>query len=417
MSYADRPVKAKVLFVDDEKEILNALRRALRKEMWECIFVESGSDGVKVLEEQNIDLVVSDIRMPHEDGLSFLKRVKVSYPQVGRLALTGYAELNTIQSVIAEAGAIQVLTKPWEDQELKQVIYETLESQKQQRCVGDLFQCMVNDAESFPVLPDVYYQLNEQLQDLGKTSIDHISSIIESDPACSLRLLKWSNSTLFGQKKKVDSIKRAIVVLGLELVKGLVTTQCVLDTLADKKAESVLNQDEFWQHSFVIGSLARLLADKAGYDEQQRDCVFIAGLLHDIGKLLLAMYMPEQFELAVHESKRCKRPLHCVERELYQTDHAQMGGLLANWWMLPDFISDVITYHHQCDLQKYGPQVQLINCADVLAHLFTESEDAESLDDVYDLVDEFGVSPEDLPALKEAFNGLMKSYSKSDMVK
>lgn len=417
MSLADTSVVPKVLFVDDEKEILNALRRALRKENWESIFVESGSDGIKVLEEQEIDLVVSDIRMPYEDGLSFLKRVKASHPRVGRLALTGYAELNTIQSVIVEAGAIQVLTKPWEDQELKQVIHETLESQKQQKFVGDMFQCMVNDTESFPVLPDVYYLLCEQLQDLNKTSIDRISEIIESDPACSLRLLKWANSPLFGQKKRVDSIKRAIVVLGLEMVKGLVTTLFVLDTLADKKVEPVLKKDEFWQHSLATGLLGRMLADKAGYCEDQRDRVFIAGLLHDIGKLLLAMYMPEQFKLALNNSKRLKRPLHCVERELYQIDHAQIGGLLANWWMLPDFISDTITYHHQCDLQKHGREVHIVNCADVLAHLFAEPEDFEPLDDVYNLLCDIGVSKEDFPKFKEVFDGFIKSYSESDMVK
>jgi HD-like signal output (HDOD) protein/CheY-like chemotaxis protein len=417
MSSDDTSVRAKVLFVDDEKEILNALRRALRKEIWESIFVESSADGMKVLEEQDIDLVVSDIRMPYEDGLSFLKRVKASHPRVGRLALTGYAELNTIQWVIGEAGVIEVLTKPWEDQELKQVIHEILESQKQRNVVGDMFRCMINDTESLPVLPDIYYLLCEQLQDLEKTSIDHISGIIESDSACSFRLLKWANSTLFGQKKKVDSIKRAIVVLGLEMVKGLVTTMFVLDTLADKKVEDVLKQDDFWQHSLATGFLGRMLADKAGYGEEQRDRVFIAGLLHDIGKILLAMYMPEQFELALTKSKHLKRPLHCVERELYQTDHAQMGGLLANWWMIPDFISDAITYHHQLgDLQKYGYLVQLVNCADVLADRFAEAESFEQLEDVYNLLREIGVPVEDLPELKEVFDGFVKSYSKSDML-
>jgi YesN/AraC family two-component response regulator len=111
-----------ILFVDDEESVLNSLRRLFHDEPWNLFFADSGSKGLEILKKEKIDLVISDVRMPVMDGLTFLKQVKEIYPHIVRIFLSGYADKTAIVTALAEGCAQQLLPKPWDDDKLKGVI-------------------------------------------------------------------------------------------------------------------------------------------------------------------------------------------------------------------------------------------------------------------------------------------------------
>ncbi len=119
--------KSRVLFVDDEANVLSALRRSLRREPYECLFAEGPDEALEVLKEKEVDLVVSDHLMPSMDGLTFLKHVRDMYPHVVRVILTGHADLQMAIEAINEGEVFRFLTKPWNDLELKVALKHMLD--------------------------------------------------------------------------------------------------------------------------------------------------------------------------------------------------------------------------------------------------------------------------------------------------
>ena len=185
--------KPVILFVDDDSSILSALRRLLRKEEWRLLFAGSAGEGLEILREQQVDLIVSDVRMPVMDGVAFLNQVKKNYPHVIRIILSGFADKEMVTKAFSEEIAQQFLTKPWDDQKIKEVIRSALTQAGEQKRRASGIQRVINSISSLPALPSNYLELRAALDEASGQSIEEVIKALQRDPAISVKLLHWAN--------------------------------------------------------------------------------------------------------------------------------------------------------------------------------------------------------------------------------
>jgi len=363
--------KQSVLFVDDEQNVLKSLRRLLHDEPWDLFSAESGEKGLDILDKEKIDLVISDVRMPVMDGIEFLKRVKQRHPHVVRIFLSGYADHKAVVQALAEGSAQQLLPKPWKDEELREVIRGALKQAEELQKKNESLQKIINSLTALPTMPHTYLRVKKCLADIDNVSIDQIADLIEEDTSISAELLRWANSALFGQRHEVDTVKRAVLVLGLDIVEGLILSESVFSSVAPGNSDG-FDLKTFQTHSLACGITAKLLISELPYMEpKDEDWAFTAGLLHDIGKLIEARYLREQFKNIINTAREKKTTLLRAESEILGTTHEEIGGYLADWWSLPSFIVNAVRWHHEPALCNANREViAAVHIADILVQHF-----------------------------------------------
>ncbi len=360
-----------ILFVDDEQNVLKSLRRLLHDEPWAMFFADSGDKGLEILGKEKIDLIISDVRMPGMDGIAFLKKVKGLYPHIVRIFLSGHADHKAVVQALAEGSAQQLLPKPWKNDELKEVLRGALKQAAALQKKNEGLQKIINSLASLPSMPDTYLKIKECLTNISNVSIDQIADLIEQDTSISAELLRWANSALFGQRHQVDTVKRAVLVLGLDIVEGLVLSESVFGSIAPRAAKG-FDLKTFQTHSMACGITAKVLISELPYmDPKDEDRAFTAGLLHDIGKLIEARYLAEQFKKIIITARENKISMLKAEYEILATSHEEIGGYLADWWSLPAFIVNAIRWHHEPALCNADREIiAAVHVADVLVQQF-----------------------------------------------
>lgn len=206
-----------------------------------------------------------------------------------------------------------------------------------------LVEKIVDKVGDLPAIPEIVAEVMV-LTDNPDTGLSTVSEVIERDPALTAKLLKISNSPYYGMRQVVGTLKLALVILGIREVRNIVLGVSVLDALKNERVESILGKLGFWEHSFATGALSKRLSEHFSLGMQGED--FVAGLLHDMGKLLLWRKLEREYEAIHKESEQFGRPLHLVEQEALGFDHADVGLILAGHWNLPASLCDAIGYHH-----------------------------------------------------------------------
>ncbi len=339
-----------ILFIDEEQQILNSLQQLLQSENWACHFATSSSQALDFLQSHPVDLVVSEAKTTITDGIQLMTEIRSRYPAVIRIFLTGVATQDDIVNALAEGQVQQIIPKPWIDQELKEIIRSAIRQSNQQKKHSPEFQVLINSIPLLPSLPESYANVRSCI--IGdEVDIEKMADYISQDVAIASALLHWANSALFAQRFQVDTIKKAIIVLGTDIVENLILSESVNRTIAGKLPEiKGFDFVKFKKHSMATAVLARLLIKSLlPTDFAQHDRAFIAGLLHDMGKLAAANFFPSQFEKAIELAKKTRRPLLEAEIENYGSQHAELGSFLAEWWALPPFITQAVCWHHQPD--------------------------------------------------------------------
>lgn len=177
------------------------------------------------------------------------------------------------------------------------------------------------------------------------TSPGDLSKIISMDPVLTGKILMLINSAYYGMPQKVTSLVRAIIMLGINTVKNLVLSTVVLNNLKSQKKQTALDMNKFWHHSLGVGVISKLIAKKRDIGDRDLEEYFIAGLLHDIGKIPMNNAF-EEYRIAVEESLEKEKPLNDMEKEILKIDHTQVGKLIMKKWSLGGGIGDTITRHH-----------------------------------------------------------------------
>ena len=196
---------------------------------------------------------------------------------------------------------------------------------------------------NLPTLPSVVYEVIDLTGD-PRVSITTLSDCIEHDPGLSAKVLKISNSSYYGMKQYVSTLKLALVILGVREVRNIVLGISVFETLRDHNIGAELGED-FWLHSFSVASVSKRLGAALALGLQGED--FIAGLLHDIGKMVLVSDTPDTYSALLREYGTVNAQVRCeAERKAFGYDHADAAAALAVHWSLPTTLSDALWCHH-----------------------------------------------------------------------
>ena len=226
---------------------------------------------------------------------------------------------------------------------------------------------------ALPTLPLVASRLLESIADPDAATSEEIGGLIALDPALTARTLKLANSDFYGFPRKVGTVDLAVVVLGPDTIRDLVLSAAVFQTL-DPTWKTLAG---LWSHSLACGVAARAMADRCGYRLDAE--AFAAGMLHDIGKVALRQTHPERFEAALALVREQGLSMAVAERGVLGSDHAEVGGWLAERWGLPGDLVEAIACHHRPEQARLNPElVSLVHIADWLAGRTGNSWPAEA---------------------------------------
>ncbi len=215
-------------------------------------------------------------------------------------------------------------------------------------------------------LPTVYNHIVDALND-PDTSSRRLAEVISKDASLSVRLLQLVNSPFYGFSGKVDSISRAVSLLGINELSSLTLGVTLVRQFSDIPND-LINMDAFWRHSIRCGLFARILAGHLG--EQGEETYFTGGLLHDIGRLIMIERMPKLYTRAVIKGRDAQLPMYRAEQDCLQTDHSIVGKLLAMRWRLPTALTRMIGGHHSPSANHFSLEASLMHVADALAHAY-----------------------------------------------
>jgi HD-like signal output (HDOD) protein len=258
-----------------------------------------------------------------------------------------------------------------------------------------------------------------QLVDNPKTSAAKLGDVISKDQALAAKVLKVANSPFYGFPKQISTINFAIVVLGFETLKEIVLSVSLASSLANK-LDKEFDLEKFWKHSLLTGIIPKHLAKDFGYRVAGE--AFTAGLLHDVGLLVIAQYFKKEFQTIVQIGKRGEFPFEQIERRfLENSTHFEIGAWLAEKWNFPDQLIEAISFHHQPHLAPKNPQLPaLVFLAELICHkLGIENIEYADHDRTFteNLKDVLNILKLDESFLNDAFIETYKSRIQADIVK
>lgn len=336
-------MKMKVLFVDDEANVLAGLRRMLRgqRKVWDMHFANSGAEAIAALEADTFDVVVSDMRMPGIDGAELLNQISQLYPNTVRLVLSGQSEHEKIFRAIGPAH--QFLSKPCEPEVLVNTIERAcgLQGKLHSQTLKDL----TSQLTIMPSLPRAYKDLVLELES-DTASLKRVSEKIGSDIGMTARVLQLVNSSFFGLPQQVESPHHAVSLLGVDIIRGLVLSVNVFSKFDSVEVEG-FSLEGMVDHSLAVATVARCIAETHTKEVQVVNDTFIAGMMHDVGKLVLAANLPERYAEAIRIANEEGISISEAETRVFGASHAEVGGYLLGLWGLPNPIIEAVTFHHR----------------------------------------------------------------------
>lgn len=357
-------MKTTILFVDDDQNIIHGLKRMLytKRREWKLLFASNGNEAINIISEQHVDIIVSDMRMPKMNGIELLNYIKVHYPHIIRIILSGYSDK---EMILRSATTVhQFLAKPCDADTLIQTINKAYSLHKLIK--NENLAKKISGMARLPSLPSLYYKIEERMQ-CNNVSLKEIGDLIAQDVAMTAKVLQLVNSAFFCLRKRVTSPQQAAIILGVNTLKMLVLYVHVFKSLKDLPQPYF---DNFVKHSVTVSKLSKEIARTEFKDSHLVDEACTAGLLHDIGKLIL-MQVPEYYnniEKLVYK-KGCSYTE--AEYEIFQTTHAEVGAYLLGQWGIPDSIIEVSAYHNHVSNFK-GTKVSSLTIVHVANGLLTK---------------------------------------------
>jgi HD-like signal output (HDOD) protein len=338
--------KKKIVFVDDEPNILDGLRRMLRslRNEYDMFFVSGGREALDLMSTGRFDVVISDMRMPGMDGAQLLQTIQSEHPHTIRIMLTGQADE---QSILRTVGVVhQFLAKPCDPEKLKSILFKT--SALQDILTDGRLKDLISRIGNLPSLPTTFSKLQKALAS-PDAEVSAIAEIIEQDIAMSAKILQLVNSAFFGLFTRVESPGRAVKLLGLETVKMLVLGLEIFSQASIPK--DILNIDVLWRHSLQVGKLAKAIAQNETEDKDLISDAFLSGMLHDIGKLVLVSHLPDRYREVMETAREKMIPLSEAEIAVLGACHSDIGAYLIGLWGFTGPVIEAIGFHHR--LEKY----------------------------------------------------------------
>ena len=327
-----------VLFVDDEPLLLQGLQRMLRsqREVWTMRFAGGGRQALELLAQESVDVLVTDLRMPGMSGEELLREVQRRHPQIVRIILSG--EMDSAAGFSAVQCAHRYLAKPCEAEELKAALSQALSLRGW--VAARPLKGLLARIESLPSLPEVYARLLAEIQS-PRSCLRRVAELVARDVGMTAKILQIVNSAFFGLPRRVVNAQDAVALLGLDTLKALVLSVKIFSQFDARRLRS-LNLEALWRHSAQVGVYARTIALSEKLPRTSQDEAFSAGMLHDIGKLVLAQNFPQEYA----EAQNGSRPAAEIEQARFGASHAELGAYLLGLWGIDEAVVEAIARHH-----------------------------------------------------------------------
>lgn len=342
MIAAQNPRK-RILFVDDESILLELYPAAFEQdhERWDINVANGGREALNLMEEGPMDVIVSDMRMPEMDGAQLLKEVVRLHPRTSRLIMSGYASCEQVAKCLGATH--QFIAKPCTLPVLRTTIDRVCALDS--LLMDEKLKTLVSQLRSLPSLPSLYFKIMETMSS-PDSSLEDVGRIISGDPSMTAKILQLVNSAFFGIARCVSNPTEAVQYLGVERVRGLVLALHVFSCVEHTRIKN-FSIEQAMNHCMSTGVVAKVVARMQKMDRNGTDEACVAGMLHDIGKVLLAASLPAQYEQAVQLAIERKIHISEAEHEIFGATHSQVGAYLLGLWGLPVTIVEAVAFHHE----------------------------------------------------------------------
>jgi HD-like signal output (HDOD) protein len=363
----------RILFVDDEPNVLAGLRNAFRpqRHQWDMVFALGPEEALAKIAESPFDVVVSDMRMPHMDGATLLREIKRRQPQAVRIILSGQTEQESVMKSVFIAHMF--LSKPCQPDLLKCVVDRACSLnallKSEQLCMA------AGRVDMLPAAPKTYVELNEALT-RPDCNVKEVAKIIERDVGLCAKILQLVNSAFFGLPRKIGSLDEAVTYLGTLTIKNLAMALEAFSTVNGACDLSTVELTALQDHSLLAGQIARSidLRDKGKAEE-----AFLAGVLHEVGWLVKV----EGSELTNNDT----------------VDRALLGAYLLGLWGLPHPITEAVAYHRHPHVIAHST-FETVDAAYIAHHLAAEQMGTAQAELDWDGLERVGVTKNDVERMR-----------------
>ena len=224
-------------------------------------------------------------------------------------------------------------------------------------------QKVIEKIDDLPTLPRTVLKITELVND-PKSSAKDLARVITDDQVLTVRLLKLVNSSFYGFPQRISTVTGAIVLLGFDAIRNLLLTTSVFDLFANRNRQKKQDQERFWDHSLGCAVGAKVIGNYLRHDKIEE--LFVSGLLHDIGKIVEMMFLPDEFSEIAAAVNRDNILITTAENNVLGYNHAEVGKLLAEKWNLPVKLVQVIAHHHHPDnAGSFAMEAAIVHLADI----------------------------------------------------
>lgn len=356
----------RILFVEDDVLMRNVYLALAGPDGagWEVATAANGRQALEMMKKDSFDVVASDMRMEGMNGIELLTEISRLYPQTSRMIISGAAD----QAAAADAlgSTHQFLMKPVDFKTLSAALKsigaldEFLRDETLKELAGRL--------RALPSFPARYLEIMKAIE-AEDTPMEVICRLVVEDPGLTAKVLQVANSAAMGFREKIVDPLEAVQLLGLNTIRALALSAHVFASFTPSQRIN-FPMDALWDHLMCSGERARAIMQAEGADATASESAYTAGILHDIGKLMLADSFPAEFQQALGQAATRDLPFHEIEMEIFGATHAGLAAYLLGLWGLPSPIVEAVAFHHapgKSSNRTFSP-LTAVHAANALEH-------------------------------------------------
>jgi len=333
----------KIIFVHDNKTLLQRLRNALTplNKEWNMRFADSGHKALEVMAKTSFDVVVAGVNTLDRGKREVLTEVQDKYPKVVRIAFINNADRE--RSMLFSGAVHQYLPKVCSYDVLKRTL--TRAYSFRELLTNEGLKELVCGLSSLPSMPAIYTELLEEINS-PDGDIETVGKIISKDIGLSSKILQLANSAFLGVRKSISNPAEAANFLGMKLIYNMVFISKVFSMFDISSVPTGFSMETLWHHSMAVGTLAKHISIAEKQSRTAVDDAFLAGILHDSGKLALASNIADEYSRVITIEKQQRKSAYYAELEVFNSSHADVGGCLMGLWGVKNSVIDAILFHH-----------------------------------------------------------------------
>ncbi|MGF7142429.1 CheY-like chemotaxis protein [Anaerotaenia torta] len=345
----------KILIVDNEVQILKALSRLFFETDYEIFTAENGMDALKLMETTNVDMVISDMRMPVLDGYQLLSIIKEKYPKIIRVILSGYTDEKPMYRALLHNIAKLYVFKPWNNNELLENINKLFEDDTALN--SSYLTDMIEEMGCSSCIPDGCDKIISLIEE---ENTEAVIEAMEQEAAISNLLLQVGKSAVYGVMP--GTIRQMVNYVGLHNLKSFMYWACVVGTAVPEEDRGE-EPDLLWKHAYLTNRILLFLYETF-FHKQPPDASMFAGLLHNIGLILLVRGLQKQGTLG---RDLTLEDYVLLDQNEYELQHQEIGGHFIDLWELPFPMYEIAAYHHR-PMDRCIIHHELVSCTHIAQH-------------------------------------------------